>query len=74
MDHQNDENQIRFSKDYEPGVWYYTGFPMTDHSDFAGIPSTIRFMHILLGNEYRPQYYINLYNRIRSLEFKNHEH
>ena len=42
---------------------------MTDHHDFAGLPNMWRGIQTLLGLEYRPQYYINIYNRIRNLDF-----
>jgi hypothetical protein len=39
-----DENQVHLSEgsNYEKGVWYYTGYPMTDHHDLAGLPSFLR--------------------------------
>ena len=51
-----DENLIRLSgqEKYERGVWYYTGFPQTDHHDFAGVPKFSRWIQTILGHEYRP--------------------
>lgn len=36
-----DENQLRLcsGRNYEKGVWYYTGYPQTDHHDMAGLPN-----------------------------------
>ena len=30
------------SNPYQKGVWYYTGYPLTDHHDFAGFPNIWR--------------------------------
>ena len=54
-------------------MWYYTGYPMTDHHDFAGLPNIWRGIQTILGLEYRPQFYINIYNRIRNLEFSSED-
>ena len=66
-----DENLLGLNeeKPYQQGVWYYTGYPLTDHHDFAGLPNIWRGIQTLLGLEYRPQFYINIYNRIRTLDF-----
>jgi hypothetical protein len=70
-----DENLMRLNgeKSYEKGVWYYTGFPLTDHHDFAGIPKLSRVIQTLFGREYRPQFYINIYNRLRNLDFSDQD-
>jgi hypothetical protein len=67
-----DENQLRLcsGENYEKGVWYYTGYPLTDHHDMAGVPSFYRDLHTILGLEFRPTFWINIYNRLRSLNFK----
>jgi hypothetical protein len=51
-----DENLMRLNeeKPYQQGVWHYTGYPLTDHHDFAGIPNIWRGIQTLLGLEYRP--------------------
>jgi hypothetical protein len=66
-----DENQLQFTEgqNYEKGVWYYTGYPMTDHHDMAGLPSLLRGISVVLGLEYRPTFWINIYNRVRLLDF-----
>jgi len=43
---------------------------MTDHHDMAGIPYLYGNLALLLGTEYRPQFYINIINRIRLLEYQ----
>jgi hypothetical protein len=40
-----DENLMRLKESQSPykrGVWYYTGYPLTDHHEFAGIPNVWR--------------------------------
>lgn len=66
-----DENQVRLSegRTYEKGVWYFTGYPQTDHHDMAGMPNIWRSVQLLFGLEYRPTFWINIYNRVRLLEF-----
>ena len=64
-----DENLMRLNDHYEPGIWYYTGYPLTDHHEFCGVPNVWRHFQTLFGLEYRPGFYINIYNRIRNLEF-----
>ena len=68
-----DENQLQFNEGntYEKGVWYYTGYPMTDHHDMAGLPSILRGFYVLLGLEYRPTFWVNIYNRVRLLDFND---
>jgi hypothetical protein len=61
--------RLNKEKSYEQGVWYYTGYPLTDHHEFAGLPNMWRGVQTFIGLEYRPQFYINIYNRIRNLEF-----
>ena len=36
-----DENQVRLSEgdSYKRGVWYFTGYPQTDHHEMAGLPN-----------------------------------
>lgn len=66
-----DEMQLRLSDTYQPGVWYYSGYPMTDHHDFAGLPGNFKYLQTLIGREYRPTFWINIFNRLRSLEFSD---
>ena len=68
-----DENQLTLSggRNYQKGVWYYTGYPMCDHHDFAGLPSTAKDVQTLLGLQFRPTFFINIYNKLRSLDFSD---
>ena len=68
-----DENLLSVShgQNYERGVWYYTGYPVTDHHDMCGVPSFFRDIQTLLGIQYRPSFYTNIYNRLRSLDFSD---
>ena len=52
----NDENLMSCDqeKQYKKGVWYYASYPLTEHNDFAGLPSMVRFFYVFLGIEYRP--------------------
>ena len=70
-----DENQLSLSAgpSYERGIWYYTGYPLTDHHDMAGLPSSWRGIQTMLGLEYRPTFWVNIYNRLRYLEFGDAE-
>ena len=70
-----DENQLRLSAgpSYERGIWYYTGYPLTDHHDMAGLPGSWRGIQTMLGLEYRPTFWVNIYNRLRYLEFGDAE-
>jgi hypothetical protein len=42
--------------------------PLTDHLDVCGIPPILSKLRVLLGMEFRQQFWINTFNRIRSLE------
>ena len=67
-----DENQLQFvqGSKYEKGVWYFTGYPLTDHHDMAGLPGNFKGIQTMLGLEYRPTFWINIYNRLRYLDFE----
>ena len=54
---------------FERGVWYYSGLEMIDHHDLSGFENLYGVMETLCGRETRPQFYINLLNRLRSLDF-----
>jgi hypothetical protein len=43
---------------------------MTDHHDMAGLPGNFKGIQTMLGLEYRPTFWINLFNRLRYLEFE----
>ncbi len=58
---------------FEKGVWYYTGIPMTDHHDIAGIENMFRPVETAAGTEWRPQLYINMLNRLRLLEIEDRQ-
>lgn len=66
-----DENQLQMNGDFgfEKGVWYYTGYPMTDHHDMAGLPGNFKHVQTMFGLEYRPTFWINIFNRLRYLDF-----
>ena len=68
-----DENQLSLDSEpnYKKGIWYYTGYPLCDHHDFAGVPSVFKDMQTLLGLQYRPTFFINIYNRLRALDFSD---
>lgn len=75
-----DENQLRATQaedspvdTYERGVWYYAGYPLTDHHDMAGLTNFWRDVQTLLGLEYRPTFWINIYNRLRNLDFSEED-
>ena len=58
---------------FEKGVWYFTGYPMTDHHDMAGLPGNFKAVQTMLGLEYRPTFWINVFNRLRYLNFSEPE-
>lgn len=68
-----DENQLSLDSEpnYKKGIWYFTGYPLCDHHDFAGVPSLFKDMQTLFGFQYRPSFFINIYNRLRSLDFSD---
>ena len=39
----------------------------------AGLPNTWRGIQTMIGLEYRPTFWINIYNRVRLLDFKGVE-
>jgi hypothetical protein len=67
-----DENIFNLnSKPYETGVWYFAEYPQTDHNEFAGMRNYFRYLQTILGMDYRAGFYVNIYNKIRSLDFNN---
>lgn len=42
---------------------------MSDHHDLAGFPNRFWILHTILGREFRIQIYMNIFNRLRNLEF-----
>ena len=54
---------------FEPGIWYYSGTALTDHQDLAGLENMIRVPQTIIDTEFRPQFNINLLNRLRMLDF-----
>ena len=68
-----DENQLKLSEglNYQKGRWYYTGYPLTDHHDMAGLTNIWRGIQTTMGMEYRPTFWINIYNRLRHLDFSD---
>ena len=74
MDPYLDSNQVNLCQStYEKGVWYYWNYPLTDHHDVAGVSSSFKTLTTMLGLEYRPTFWLNLYNRIRLLDFSELE-
>ena len=55
---------------FKKGVWYYFSEPLSDHNDLAGVDTLSRTLALNLGLDYRSQYYINTFNRIRLLKFQ----
>lgn len=58
---------------FEAGVWYYSAFSHVDHLDFCGMPPFWSKIRTILGLEYRPLLWVNLYNRLRTLSIKDQE-
>ena len=56
-------------KTFERGVWYYSGLGLTDHHDLAGLENRCSALETMLGRETRPQFCINILNRLRLLDF-----
>ncbi|CDW88607.1 small nuclear ribonucleoprotein [Stylonychia lemnae] len=56
---------------YEKGVWHFGSYPHTDHLDYCGLPPILTKIRTLLGIEYRPLLWINLFNRLRTLEIED---
>ena len=56
---------------FERGVWYYSGLELIDHHDMSGFENIYAVMETLCGRETRPQFFINLLNRLRTLDFSN---
>lgn len=57
------------SRTFSKGVWYYTGMPLTDHHELAGFENPNHMLQTWLETEFRPQFYINLFNRLMMLDF-----
>jgi len=55
-------------------MWYYTGVEMSDHNDFAGVPTLLKGLAKFFRHEFRAQYFINIYNRVRGLKFDELDH
>lgn len=47
---------------------------MCDHHDLAGFPNKFWWLHTILGREFRPQIYVNIFNRLRTLEYAESAH
>eukprot|EP00347_Sterkiella_histriomuscorum_P020360 403338107 len=65
------DNEIdsRIQQSFDKGVWYYSSLQMSDHHDLAGFPNKFKVLQTILGREFRPQVYINIFNRLRTLEY-----
>ena len=44
--------------------------PRCDHHELAGFPNKYWAFQTMLGREFRPQVYMNIFNRLRTLEFE----
>ena len=60
----------RIATPFETGVWYYTSMQLCDHHELGGFPNRFWWVMVVLGLEFRPQLYINIFNRLRRLEFQ----
>eukprot|EP00347_Sterkiella_histriomuscorum_P013798 403363324 len=58
---------------YQKGVWYYGSYQHVDHLDFCGLPPFFDSIRTLLGIEYRPLFWINLFNRLRTLTIEDQD-
>ena len=56
---------------YEKGVWHVSHIPHVDHLDLCGLPPYLSKLRVLLGIEYRPTFWANLFNRLKTLEVEN---
>lgn len=54
---------------FEKGVWYYSGIEMIDHHDLSGFENPWAAMETAFGRETRPQLFINILNRLRTLDY-----
>jgi hypothetical protein len=59
---------------YQKGVWHYSSIPYVDHLDLCGLPPFLSKFRVLLGMEYRPQFWFNLFNRLKTLDVTDQTH
>lgn len=55
---------------YEPGVWYYQTLHFVEHSQLVGVPMVWRSVKQLIGTNDGAEIYLNMFNRLRMLDFK----
>jgi len=53
---------------FERGVWYYSGLTQVDHCDLCGFDNALQPIRSFLGVEFRPQFWANLFQRLRTLD------
>jgi hypothetical protein len=56
---------------FSKGVWHISHIPYIDHLDLCGLPPYLSKLRVLFGLEYRPQFWTNLFNRLKTLEVDN---
>ena len=54
---------------FKRGIWYYSGLELIDHHDLSGLENPYRQLETVVGRETRPQFFINLLNRLRTLDY-----
>lgn len=54
---------------FERGIWYYSGIQLIDHHDLSGFENPWAAVETICDRETRPQFFINMLNRLRSLDF-----
>lgn len=59
---------LSYTNKYQKGIWYYSSMPYLDHLDLCGIPPLLFRLRTLLGIEYRPVFWQNLFNRLKTLD------
>lgn len=58
---------------YKKGLWYHGSIPHIDHLDLCGFPPLLSKLRTLLGIEYRPAFWINTFNRLKTLTIEDQE-
>jgi hypothetical protein len=51
---------IENPESYEKGVWHVSHIPHVDHLDLCGLPPYLSKLRVIMGIEYRPQFWANL--------------
>jgi len=53
---------------FEKGVWHVSHIANVDHLDLCGLPPYLSKLRVMMGIEYRPLFWANMFNRLKSLE------